>query len=104
MDKFTQEQGWFSIEEIYEQGTPVVKIFPDCLITVGGSYLHYYQRSYLPLLNYTHLDSKQSKYKEVDVRGFSSVGNLLKDWSWREIEDEADEWIKDIEKESQQES
>ena len=100
MDKYTQEQGWFSIEEIYEQGPPVVRFFENGLITAGGSYLHLFKKTYLPLLNYTYLESKQSKYKEVDVKGFSTVGNLLKDWSWREIEEEADEWIKDIKQES----
>ena len=100
MNKYTQEQGWFSIEEIYEQGTPVVRVFSDGLITVGGSYLHLFEKMYLPLLNYEFIKSEQSKYKEVDVKGFSTVGNLLKDWSWREIEEEADEWIKDIKQES----
>ena len=93
-----KEESGLSIEEIYEQGTPVVRIFDQGLIAVGGSYLHLYSRGYKNLLNYSYLQSKESLYTEIDVKGFSTVGNLLKDWSWREIEEEADEWIKEIEK------
>lgn len=93
-----KEESGLSIEEIYEQGTPVVRIFDQGLIAVGGSYLHLYSKIYKNLLNYYYLQSKERLYTEIDVKGFSTVGNLLKDWSWREIEEEADEWIKEIEK------
>ena len=93
------KDGFSTIEEIYEEGTPVVRVFNTGLITVGGTYLHQYERKtiFTPLTNLS--TTSFSIYKEVDVRSYAQASgfNPLKDWSWREIEEEADEWIKEIE-------
>ena len=90
----------FTIEEIYAEGTPVVRVFDTGLITVGGTYLHLYSRfrKVEHSLNSGLFAYGFSLYKEVDIRGYASSSgfNPLKDWSWREIEEEADEWIKEI--------
>lgn len=89
----------FTIEEIYSEGTPVVRVFDTGLITVGGTHLHLYSRKTMitPLSNLSTISF--SVYNEVDVRSYAQASgfNPLKDWSWREIEEEADEWIKEIE-------
>ena len=95
--KIRQDDG-MTIEDIYEQGTPVVRVFESGLIAVGGTYLHLFKRI-RQVDNYDLFSYGFSLYKEIDVRGFNTSGNsLLKDWSWQQIEKEADEWIEDIEK------
>ena len=86
-----------TIEEIYEQGTPVVRVFETGLISVGGTYLHHFARI-RQVDNYDLFVYGFSLYQEVDVRGFNTSGNsLLTDWSWQRIEEEADNWISEIE-------
>ena len=92
-EKFSQIKGWLTIEEIYSSGTPVIKICNSYLITASDEYLH----KWIKGPKFDFWPDNISRWKESDAKEFSGE-NVLKDFTFFELEGKANEWSKEISK------